>query len=256
MSKFADRLRNLSKSSIAQIGFRPSMAETKGPTMLLIVELPGAQAKEGKILADAKADAGLILGQGPGTKVLSEMVEAAGDIPVGVSVKGADEQQIEEFAKAGCDFVVFDIGMRAGALRKEDIGKFLTIERSLDQGLVRAVNRLEVDGVFITGEDRDSFLAVERLLVCRRFVDLLEKPVIVTLPSEVTKADLTGLWEVGVDGVVAPSGYSAETLTELGRMLSALPRRSRGRRAKGGAILPRYSTDVTEEEGDEEEEDV
>jgi hypothetical protein len=226
--------------------------------MLVIVELPGVQAKEAKILRDVKADAGLIVGEATSARVLKQVVEVAGDIPVGVSVKGADERQIEEFAEAGCDFLVFDMGMRAGALRKkEDMGKFLTVEHSLDQGLVRAINSLEVDGVLIMGREGDSFLPVERLLVCRRFVELLEKSIIVTLPSEVTKADLTGLWEVGVDGVVAPSGYSAEALIELREMVSDLPKRSRGRRPRGGAMLPRLSANISEdEEGDEEEEDV
>jgi hypothetical protein len=256
MSKFADKLQNLSKSSAAPIGFRPAVAETEGPTMLLVVELAGAQPKEARILTDAKADAGLILGEAPGAKVLKQMVEASGDIAVGVAARGAGEQEIDELKDAGCDFVVFDSGMRAGVLRKEAIGKFLTIESSLDQGFVRAINGLDVDGVLITGRAGDSFLAVERLLVCRRFVELLEKPVIMGLPSEVTKADLTSLWEIGIDGVVAPSGYSAKTLAELRRMLSDLPKGSRGRRARGGVALPRYSTSVTEEEeGDEEEEE-
>ena len=58
-------------------------------------------------------------------------------------------------------------------------------------GLVRAINSLEVDGVFIGSGGGDSFVAVEHLLVCRRFVELLEKPVIMALPSLVTKAELT-----------------------------------------------------------------
>jgi hypothetical protein len=256
MSRFADKLRNLSRASATPIGFRPSASETKGPTMLLIAELPGVQSKEANILADIKADAGLIVREAHGAKVLKQVVEVAGDIPVGVAVKGVGEQELNELVNSGCDFVVLDIGVRAGVLHKEGIGRLLMIERSLDQGLVRAINSLEVDGVLIAGNEDDSFLAVERLLVCRRFVELLEKPVIMSLPSEITKDELAGLWEAGADGVFAPSSYSAETLTELRRMLSALPRRSRGRRARGGAILPRYSTDVAEEEGDEEEEDV
>jgi hypothetical protein len=259
MSSFAEKLRNLSKSSASPIGFRPSVRETKGPTMLLVVELLGAEPKEARILTDVKADAGLILGEVPGAKVFKQMVEAAGDVPVGAAVKGAGEQELDGVVGAGCDFVVFDIGMRAGALRKEGVGKFLIIERSLDQGLVRAINSLEVDGALITGKEGNSFLAVEHLLVCRRFVELLEKPVITQLPSEITKADLTSLWEVGIDGVIAPADYSGETLTELRNMLSDLPKRSRGRRAKGGAVLPRYGTNVTEEEegdGDGDGEEV
>jgi hypothetical protein len=253
MSKFAEELRDLSKSSAAPIGFRSSVSETKGPTMLLVLELPGTQPKEGKALAEVKADAGLILGDVPGAKVFKQMVEGAGDIPVGAVIKREGGRGIDDLVSEGCDFVVFDIGMGAAVLDKEAVGKFVMIERSLDQGLVRAINDLEVDGVLVAG--RDSFLAVEHLLVYRRFVELLEKPVIMSLPPTITKAELRALWEIGVDGAVASSTYSAEALVDLKKMISDLPGTKRGRRGKGGVVLPRYSVGVAGEEEGEEEED-
>jgi len=256
MSKLADKLQSLSKSSVTPIGFHPSVSELKGPTMLLIVGLSGTQVKEAKILADVKADAGLILSEGPSANVIKQLVEAAGDIPLGVFVKGMSEKEINELTSAGCDFVVFDIKAAAAALHKEGVGKFLMIDPSLDQGLVRAINSLEVDGVFINSKGGDSFVAVEDLLVCRRFVELLEKPVIMSLSSVVTKAELTSLWQVGVDGVVAPLGHSVEALTELKKMISDLPRGARGRRAKASVVLPHYGEAAGREEDEEEEEDI
>jgi hypothetical protein len=253
MSRFAVKLRSLSRSSASPIGFRSSVSETKGPTMLLVVELPRTQSREGKALAEVKADAGLILGDVPSAKVFRQMVEGAGDIPVGVVIKRDGGRGIDDLVSEGCDFVVFDIGMSAAALDKKAVGKFVMIERSLDQGLVRAINGLEVDGVLVAG--RDSFLAVEHLLVYRRFVELLEKPVVVSLPAAITKAELTALWEIGVDGAVASSTYSDEALTELKKMISDLPGTKRGRRGKGGVVLPRYSVGVADEEEGEEEED-
>jgi methylmalonyl-CoA mutase cobalamin-binding subunit len=131
----------------------------------------------------------------------------------------------------------------------------LIIEPSLDQGLVRAINSLEVDGVFINSRSGDSFMAVEHLLVCRRFVELLEKPVMIALPSLVTKAELTSLWQAGVDGIVAPSTQSVEALAELKKMIGGLPRGARGRRAKASVVLPHYGGGVAGEE-DEEQEDI
>jgi hypothetical protein len=120
---------------------------------------------------------------------------------------------------------------------------------------VRAINSLEVDGVFINSRSGDSFMAVEHLLVCRRFVELLEKPVMIALPSLVTKAALTSLWQAGIDGVVAPSTESVEALAELKKMIGGLPRGARGRRAKASVVLPHYGGGVAEEE-DEEQEDI
>jgi hypothetical protein len=254
MSKFVDKLQSLSKSSTTPIGFHPSVSELKKPAMLLIAELSRTQVKEAKIVADVNADAGLILSEDPGARIVKQMVEAVGDIPLGVFVKGMSEEKINELASLGCDFVVFDIRISAAVLHKDKVGKFLMIEPSLDQGFVRAINSLEVDGVFISSRGEDSFVAVEHLLVCRRFVELLEKPVIMVLPSLVTKAELTSLWQAGVDGVVVPLTQPIEALAELKKMIGDLPRGARGHRAKADVKLPQYGGLVASEEDEEQEE--
>jgi len=253
MSKFVDKLQDISKSSRARMGFHPSVSEPRSPAILLIAGLSPAQVKEARTLADVKADAGLVLSEGASGKVLKQMVEAADSVPVGVFVKGMTEERISELASAGCDFVVFDIRIPATVLHREGVGKFLMMEPSLDQGLVRAVNSLEIDGVFVSNRDGDSSVTVEQLLTCRRCVELLEKPVMAILPSSVTKAVLIDLWQVGVDGVVAPSGQSVEALAELRKMTGDLPRGARGRRPKAGVVLPHYGGNITEEEDEEEE---
>jgi hypothetical protein len=223
--------------------------------MLLIAGLSGTQVKEAKIVADVNADAGLILSEISNTKVVKQMVETVGNVPLGVFVKGMSEEKINELTSLGCDFVVFDIKTAAAVLHKKEVGKFLMIEPSLDQGFVRAINNFEVDGVFISSGSVDSFIAVEHLLVCRRFVELLEQPVITALPSLVTKAELSSLWQAGADGVVAPPTQSVEALVELKKMISDLPRRARGRRTKTGVILPHYGEGEGGEEEDEEQEE-
>jgi len=251
MSKLVDKLQNVSKSSTTPIGFHPSVSELRGPAMLLVAGLSGTQVKEAKIVADVNADAGLTLSEGPSARIVKQMVEAVGDVPLGVFVKGMSEERIDEVASLGCDFVVFDIRIPAAVLQKEEVGKFLMIEPSLDQGFVRAINSLEVDGVFISSRGEDSFVAVEHLLVCRRFVELLEKPVIMALPSFVTKAELTSLWQAGVEAVVAPPTQSVETLTELKKMIGDLPRGARGRRVKADVKLPHYGGLAAGEEDEE-----
>lgn len=256
MSIFVDRLQSLSKSSTTSIGFHPSISKLKSPAVLLIAGLLGTQVKEAKIVADVNTDAGLILSEGPSARVVKQMVEAMGDVPLGVFVKGMSEDKINELTSLGCDFVVFDIRMPVAVLHKEGIGKFLMLEPSLDQGFIRAINSLELDGVFISSRGGDSFIAVEHLLVCRRFVELLEKPVIMALPSLVTKDELTALWQAGVDGIVSLPVQSIEALTELKKMIGDLPRGARGRHAKVGVKLPHYGEGVAGEEDEEQEEEI
>ena len=252
MSKLADRLRSLSESSGAPIGFHPARSDVRSPSMLLVVGLSGTQAKEATIVSDLAADAGLIVSEGTSAKTFKEVVEAVGDIPLGVFVKGMREKEIDELVSLGCDFVVFDIGDSALILGKKEVGRFLMIEPSMDQGLVRAINSFEVDGVIIGGGD--SVISVERLLVSRRLVELLEKPVITKLPSLVAREELVSLWQGGVDGVVSASTQSTEALGELKKMLSGLPKRTRNTRTATGVVLPGYGGDMVGEEDEQEEE--
>jgi hypothetical protein len=252
MSKFADKLQSLSKSSTAPMGFHAAVSAVRSPAMLLVVGLSGTQVKEAKIVADVNADAGLIVSEGTSAKTIGQVVEAVGNVPLGVFVKGMSQKETDEVASLGCDFVVFDVKEASAILRKEQVGKFLMIEPSLDQGLVRAINSFDVDGVFVSSGG-DSVTTVEHLLVCRRFVELLEKPLIMTLPSLATKEELTSLWQAGVDGVVAPSAQSAEALAGLKRTIGDLPRGARGRRARAGVVLPHYGGDIVGEEEEQEE---
>jgi hypothetical protein len=219
--------------------------------MLFAVGLSETQVKETRTMADLAADAGLIVSRGTGAKTIKQAIEGAGDVPLGVSIKGMREKEIDELVGLGCDFVVFDIGEPAAILGRKEVGRFLAIEPSLDQGLVRAINSFEVDGVLIGSED--SVLTVQRLLVCRRFVELLEKPVIMMLPSLVTKEELVSLWQAGADGVVSAPAQSSEALAELKTMLSDLPKRTRTRRIAAGVVLPHYGGDMGGEEDDQEE---
>jgi hypothetical protein len=257
MSKFVEKLQSLSKSSGTPIGFRPSASESKSSAMLLIVGLAGAQANEARTTADINADACLVLDQIPSGKVVRQMVEAAGDVPLGVFVDGASEEETSELASSGCDFLVLDVKAAAAILHKEEVGKFLMVEPSLDHGFVRALNSLEIDGVFLSSKGGDSFVAVEQLLISRRFVELLEKPVMMTLPPHVTKPELTSLSQAGVEGVVALPAQSAEELAELKKMIDDVPRGVRSWRGDVGARLPRHGGVVVEEEDedDDEEED-
>ena len=254
MSKFVDKLQSLSKSSTTSIGFRHSVSELKSPAMLLVAGLSGTKLDEARIVVDVNAAAGLIWGEGSSTKTVGQTAEALGDIPLGVFVKSTSEEKVDELASLGCDFVVFDISMPALILQKEEVGKFLTIEPSLDLGFVKAINSLNVDGVFISSKSDDAFIDVEHLLVCRRFVEIIEKPVIVNLPASVTKTELTVLRQTGIVGLVASSKRSAETLRELGKMINELPEKTKSRPAKADVKLPHYGGSVSGEEDEEQEE--
>ena len=252
MSKFVDKLHNLSKSSAASIGFHAAASELKSSPMLLVAGLAGVDVKEADALTGSNVDAGLVLSESFEIRSLEQMVKAMGDIPLGVVIKEMGNTSAAELIDSGCDFVVFDMKTPVAALRGEEAGKFLVIEPSLDQGLVRAINALEIDGVFIN-RGEESFITVEYLLICRRFSELLDKPFVVTLPSLITNAELGDLWKAGMDGIVIPPAQPVEAFTELRKMIDNLPKMAKHRRGKVGVVLPYYGGDIAAEEEEEEE---
>jgi hypothetical protein len=150
--------------------------------------------------------------------------------------------------------VVFGVKAPVAALEEGDIGRFLAVEPSVDVGLVRAINGLEVDGVLIN-RGKESFISVEYLLLCQRLGDLLDKPLLAALPSLTTNKELNSLWEAGIDGIVAPPGQGSEQLLKLKEMINGLPTGSKRRRGKAGVIVPHYGGSLSTEEEEEEEEE-
>jgi hypothetical protein len=256
MSKLVDKLRSVSEFSTRPIGFRSSASASKGSTMLLVGGASDVSVTAAEEMVNARVDAGLIFEQGVGGDDLRQMVKAMGDIPLGVFLGETTMDSREGLAESGCDFVVFGVKAPVAALEEGDIGRFLAVEPSVDVGLVRAINGLEVDGVLIN-RGKESFISVEYLLLCQRLGDLLDKPLLAALPSLTTNKELNSLWEAGIDGIVAPPGQGSEQLLKLKEMINGLPTGSKRRRGKAGVIVPHYGGSLsTEEEEEEEEEEV
>jgi len=255
MSKLADKLQSLLKVSTAPLGFHASASEAKEPAMLLIAGLSGTDAEEARALAEGHADAGLILNRSLDVKVIERMVKTVEGIPLGVLLEDANKEKQAEIMEAGCDFIVFDMGMPIAVLQEEKVGKFLMVEPSLNQNLVRAINDLDIDGVLInTGGE--SVITVEHLLMCRRFSELVNKPLMMSVPSLVMSTEFVSLWKAGIDGIVTPPAQPAKALIGLREVMEALPKEVKHRRGKVDVVLPRYRVDAVAEEEEEEEEEI
>jgi len=253
MSKLAEKLQRVYRGPVTPIGFRRS-GEEETPQMLIVANLADAGAKATK--AAASADAVIIRGEGLFAEGLKQLASTLGDVPLGVLLEGAKSGEVAKVVAADCDFVVFDIKSPLEAVNKEGLGRILKIEPSMDIGLVRAINGLplSVDGVLISGED--SELTVERLLICQRLADLLDKPLLLTLGPSVTSSELSDLCAAGVKGIVVSSGLTAKAVAELKKAISCLPKQTK-RKIKAAPIIPMVRPEpeaVVEEEEEEDEE--
>ena len=257
MSRFIDKLNQVSRVVPQSMGFMKAQPVSEKPKILLIASLAGAGVGG---LADyvVGADAGLlrIPKLSSGAKTLKEMSQAAPDIPWGGWLRNIDQGGIKQMAKAGCDFVVFPAANTPLALLQNDeIGKILEVEPSLSEGLLRAVNELSIDAVLIAGEQEgEYFLTWHHLMLFQRFADLLTKHLLASIPSNVTANELQALWEAGVDGVVIEvgAGQPVERLKELRQTIDKLVFPSQRKRKKAEVLLPYISRETGIVSEDEE----
>ena len=258
MSKFIDKLKRISQAGLQPMGFRTVAPVPQKSRMLLVATLAQVDIDR---LTDfvAGADAGLlsIAKLSSGAKTLKQICRAMSDIPWGGWLKGIGREGIGQVVEAGCDFVVFPAANTSLALlQNEKLGKVLEVEPGLDPGLLKAIDDLPVDAVLIAAEEEDYFLTWHHLMLFQRCADLLTKPLLVSVPSEVVASELQALWEVGVGGVVVKAGVGQPEgrVAELRQMLDKLTLPPSGKRKKVEPLLP-YSGGETRIVSEEEEEE-
>ena len=254
MSRFLDKLTQVSRAVPQPVGFRSSQPVPSKPRMLLIASLAQANIDS---LADyvAGADAGLlhIPKLNSASKILQKISEAIPDIPWGGWLTGSAQEGIKQRSKISCDFVVFPAASTPLAILQDDeMGKVLEAESSLSEGSLRAVNELPVDAVLIASEQGESYsLTWHHLILFQRFANLLTKPLLVSIPSKVTSVEFQTLWEVGVDGVVIEVEIGQpDRLKEVRQIVDKITFPSRRKQGKVEPLLPyvRRETDIVEEE--------
>jgi hypothetical protein len=243
MSRLIDKLNQVSQAVPQVMGFRAVQPVSPKPRMLLIADL--AQASVNR-LADyvAGADAGLlhISNLGEGAKTLQEMCQVVSDIPWGGWLRDVGQGGMEQIVEAGCDFVVFlPANTPLAILQDIKLGKILQVEASLSEGLLKTVDELPVDAVVTAGEQEgEYFLTWHHLMIFQRLADLLTKPLLVSVPSNVTANELQTLWETGVEGVIVKVGVGQPEgrLKELRQVIDKLTFTSQRKRGKAEALLP------------------
>ena len=259
MSRLIDRLKQISQAAPEPIGFKAASAALPQTKMLLVAGL--AQAGfDGLSDCVAGADAGLlpVSELGSGARAIKEAIQTVSGIPWGGRLKNIGEEEISRIAGTGVDFLVFPMASAIlPALQGGTIGKILEIEISLDEGLLRSVDKLPVDAALISTEQQDGyFLTWHHLMRIQRCADLLTKPLLVSIPSNVTTTELQALWDAGVDGVVVEvaAGQPAGRLIELRQAIDSMPPASKRKRGETAALLP-YATHGMDEVTEEPEED-
>ena len=258
MSKFIDTLKRLSQAAPAPMGFMPSRpSPSRLRIQLLAVVAPENLDQAAEFAAGADAVLLPVARQNPSAKRLAQLAGTLKGIPWGGWLKGG-HAGVPDLVKAGCDFIIFPASNTPLTIAAESgLGKILEVESSLNEGLLRAINNLPADAVFVTGDlTGDEPLTWQHLLLFQRFASLLTKPLVVPVPYSVGAEELKALWEAGVDCVVVETeGMSSGRLKELRKIVDGLAFPSRSRRDKIDPMLPRFGSEAKPVEAEEEEDE-
>ncbi len=259
MSQFIDKLKKVSQAAPQPLGFRTAQPSSNKLGILLIASLTQIDVDS---LAEraAGADAGLLRTTklSSGAKALGKISQATPDIPWGGWLEGIAEKEAEQLTKAGFDFVVFPPASTSLAILKADkVGKILEVSTSFNKDLLPAVDELPIDAVLVTDEqEKEHFLTWQHLIFFQRCADLLTKPLLVSVPSNISTNELQVLWEAGVNGIMVRlnSEQPIGTLQELRQTIDKIAFTATHKSKKTKPLLP-YPSGRTNIAVEEEEED-
>ncbi len=276
MSKLIDRLKETATGG-RTIGF-PTRGTPKVPPMLVVAELPGADA--GLVQAAIDGGANALLFRLSGNRLedalnrvadeLASAVGVAGDRPCGVSFEGrvaVGEDAAELLGERGVDFVVMDAAaMPAALLDAEKLGKVVTLDQDLTDTQLRTLAELDLDAAQITvapAQSGTSGLTVADLIDYQRLVLLVHKPLLAALTPQLTPADAVHLHRLGVQGLLLGTTLLGTTVERVrggvaGYVEAIATLKPRSRRKDRGSLVPvigrsLVATAPTEPDEDEEE---
>jgi len=258
MSHLIDKIKKQTDKTPAQMGFRRTLPEEAKTKILLIA---GVDIKAGgPALKNIDGADAILLNANDfelTAETLTKMVKPLKGTPWGVFLEESKDTA-GALEKAGCDFFVASPASPVTILPEENkIGKIISVDSSMDDSLLRAVNDLPVDGVLAAdtfGENNP--LTWHHLMIMRNLALLVGKPLMVPVPAAISKDELKALWDAGIEAVIVPVDVTKdESLKDLHEIAVKLPARSARKAGKVDVFLPRAGGKPAEPPQEEEDDE-
>jgi len=243
MSKLVEKLKQASEREAQPLGFG-TKASVKKPQMVLMASLTKDDIKMATSAVEGGADALLVALHSVAEEAneLDQILQLAADVPCGVWSEAPTAEEMKQVREMGCDFVLFDGAKTpSGLLREEELGRVIKVEHSLADSLVRTIDRLPIDALFIDCRVEEKLpLSVYQLMAYHRLAALTRKPLLVVAPSLMSDLDVETLWEVGIVGILlkAEAGPIEDRLSVLRQAIDKLPSSRKRPRPGEDAVLP------------------
>jgi len=235
MSSFIDRLKQASQAEHPPMGFKAAKKTFEKRRMLLVAEVKESVAAGVLEGADAVLLQGTV--KNPPEKT---------DLPLGIKLSGGKAGKME-----GIDYVVFTPETPITIARDEKTGKIMAVDASLEMGLLRALEDLPLDALFIISDGAQvQVVTWQYLMLCKRFSTISGKPVLILVSPQISSNELQMLWEAGAAGVVVEV-KTGEEIKKLRCIIDSLKPPSQKKRA----IVPPLREEATPIIREEEEEE-
>jgi hypothetical protein len=175
-------------------------------------------------------------------------------------VRGGWQKNGGKTAKGNYDFTISSIDNLPPDTTESEMGRILELDDGLEDTLIRTINNLPAQAVLVKGKEAGNPLSWRRLMIYRRFVDMLSKPLLVAVSAEVTIDQLKLLWGVGINGffLTLDKKEDAGKISQLRRQMKKENwQELRHKKSGYGAVLPAAAQEVVtpEEEIEEPEEE-
>ncbi len=259
MSRLIDKLTRIRQNEPQPIGFMLGRAAAEKPRMQLIASITADNLE--KLSEGLKsADAALIeINRADDVAALGKFCEAKDKMPGGGWLKASSSGTLKKAINVVCDFAVFPGTISLTAIQKDKMGRILELDTSLSDGFLRTANDLPIDAVLAFSKGEDNSLTMNRLMLFQRLAYMINKPILVSIPDNLTGVELQAIWDIGISGVIVELAdeKSIEKLAELHKEIEKLAPPAFRKKGKANALVPRAQPDSEKPpaEGEEEEDE-
>lgn len=227
MSRFIELLDRVREQTPRPAGFGSS-GRNLGEFALIAQAVPQALSDD-PMLADTAADAFLLRLSNVDHPALAAAVNTLSGRIWGVRLPMFTLEQAKELIALGCDYIVFDAaGTEAALLTLKDLGIFITVDHRSDEGMIRTLAELSINGLLFRPAIRESPLSFHTLANIQRVCGVIDRPLLLELPEGMCATDLEALRSVETTGVIIDVPPASRPV-EMRRRMAMLPPRSESR---------------------------
>ncbi|MFC1979059.1 hypothetical protein ACFLVP_03630 [Chloroflexota bacterium] len=241
MSKLTEKLNKLTQDDSKPFGFTASVSKSILPRMLTIARIKFDI--EANTIPEIDTDAVLL-----SVDVTSKAIDFIKKInkeklPAiwGIEAASISRKEADQLIKIGCDYIVLKLTSPSPVLASDEkLAKIIKINPSINDTMIRAINLLPVDTVFIEDDSEAPDIMIERLMIYSSIAAMVEQPLLLSVSLKLAKDTFEAIRDIGVTGLILDwsSPASNKKIAEIKDVIQSLPEKKRNSRKRGHASLP------------------